>query len=108
MAGKCSRWMPPLAGRAPSPASWAVLGLAAAASLLYLAQHPIALLCGAAALALIWLLDRQSDRADQRRRATRACERAGEDIGTFARAFDRHGPTPLDPWAVRAVWDALS
>jgi hypothetical protein len=35
-----------------------------------------------------------------------ASEREGEDIGTFARAFDRHSE-PFDPWVVRATWDAL-
>jgi hypothetical protein len=33
-------------------------------------------------------------------------ERPGEDIGTFARAFDRR-TQPFDPWVVRATWDAL-
>ena len=33
-------------------------------------------------------------------------ERAGEDIGTFARGFDRRAE-PFDPWVVRATWDAL-
>ena len=33
-------------------------------------------------------------------------ERQGEDIGTFAKAFDRRAPE-FDPWVVRAVWDAL-
>jgi hypothetical protein len=35
-----------------------------------------------------------------------AGERKGEDIGTFARAFDRRSE-PFDPWVVRATWDAL-
>jgi acyl carrier protein len=35
-----------------------------------------------------------------------ALERAGEDIGTFARAFDRRNE-PFDPWVVRATWDSL-
>jgi hypothetical protein len=35
-----------------------------------------------------------------------AAERAGEDIGTFARAFDRRTEA-FDPWVVRATWDAL-
>jgi hypothetical protein len=35
-----------------------------------------------------------------------AATRAGEDVGTFAQAFDRHRPD-FDPWVVRAVWDAL-
>jgi hypothetical protein len=33
-------------------------------------------------------------------------ERKNEDIGTFARAFDRRSE-PFDPWVVRATWDAL-
>ncbi len=32
--------------------------------------------------------------------------REGEDVGTFARAFDRRAG-PLDPWAVRAVWNTV-
>ena len=32
--------------------------------------------------------------------------RSGEDIGTFARAFDRRSPD-FDPWVIRAVWDAM-
>src|SRR5579872_482881 len=35
-----------------------------------------------------------------------ANDRSGEDIGTFARAFDRRSE-PFDPWVVRATWDAL-
>lgn len=30
-----------------------------------------------------------------------------EDIGSFARAFDRRASEHLDPWAIRAVWNAL-
>lgn len=32
--------------------------------------------------------------------------RQGEDIGTFARSFNRRDE-PFDPWVVRATWDAL-
>ena len=35
-----------------------------------------------------------------------AAGRTGEDIGTFARGFDRR-TEPFDPWVVRATWDAL-
>ncbi|HET7585858.1 MAG TPA: hypothetical protein VFK13_13160 [Gemmatimonadaceae bacterium] len=42
-----------------------------------------------------------------RRRIQRlAAARAGEDIGAFARAFDRQSD-PFDPRVVRAVWEAL-
>jgi hypothetical protein len=35
-----------------------------------------------------------------------AASRVGEDIGTFAREFDRRAPG-FDPHVARAVWDAL-
>jgi hypothetical protein len=35
-----------------------------------------------------------------------AAKRLNEDIGTFARSFDRRNE-PFDPWVVRATWDAL-
>jgi hypothetical protein len=51
-----------------------------------------------------------SSAALERRRAVRIgpllSSRKGEDIGTFALAFDRHRG-PLDPWAIRAVWNAI-
>jgi hypothetical protein len=49
--------------------------------------------------AVVWLYQ------DLRLRRVSA-ERQGEDIGTFAKAFDRRAPE-FDPWVVRAVWDAL-
>jgi hypothetical protein len=42
----------------------------------------------------------------ERRFGRLARQRKGEDIGTFARAFDRRGKD-FDPLVVRAVWDAL-
>jgi hypothetical protein len=45
--------------------------------------------------------------AESRRRLRRlVAERPREDIGTFARAFDRRGES-FSPHVVRAVWDAL-
>ena len=41
-----------------------------------------------------------------RRLKNLAAGRQGEDIGTFARGFDRRNE-PFDPHVVRAVWDAL-
>jgi len=43
----------------------------------------------------------------ERRLARKADDRQAEDIGTFARAFDRRSPN-FDPWVVRATWDALA
>jgi hypothetical protein len=43
----------------------------------------------------------------QRRHIGRmAAERRAENIGTFARAFDRRAE-PFDPWVLRATWDAI-
>ena len=42
---------------------------------------------------------------DRRRLRALASTRAGEDIGSFARAFR---PNAVDMWIVRAVWDALA
>ena len=47
-------------------------------------------------------------RVDLRRWRARGASRRGEDIGTFAKAFDRKGPAPFDPRVVRATWDALA
>jgi hypothetical protein len=47
-------------------------------------------------------------RADARRWRERSASRRGEDIGTFARAFDRKGGSLFDPRVVRATWDALA
>lgn len=47
-------------------------------------------------------------RTEARRWRQRAAVRGQEDIGTFARAFDRRGPEPFDPRVIRAVWDALA
>jgi hypothetical protein len=43
---------------------------------------------------------------EKRYRATLTAERQGEDIGTFARSFDRRSKH-FDPWVIRATWDAL-
>lgn len=54
-------------------------------------------------LLLAWVVGGRSLARNERRIAN---ERKGEDIGTFARAFDRRAE-PFDPWVVRATWDAL-
>jgi hypothetical protein len=57
----------------------------------------------ALALAVIWFVSWLYE--DRRlRRISEA--RIGEDIGTFAKAFDRRAPG-FDPFVIRAVWDAL-
>lgn len=101
-----SRWMPAYQdpGAAPlSRAAMAILLALAAGALWYLARHPVGILVGGVFVSLVWLHGRVNDR----RLARRAAARTGEDIGSFARAFDRRAPT-FDPRVVRAVWDALA
>jgi hypothetical protein len=47
-------------------------------------------------------------RTDARRWRLRAAARTTEDIGTFARGFDRKGAEPFDPRVIRATWEALA
>ena len=101
-----SRWMPrnePPRGGTASRVALAVLGLAALWAVWYLAHHPVGAAVTSAFVGAVWLIGRLLDR----RLARLARERPGEDIGTFARAFDRRAST-FDPWVVRAVWDALA
>ena len=115
-----SRWMPPRPPPARSRVDRAI-GFVLAAVLLGVAswgavqivQHPlIALAIGLPIGVLLWLGGRSARAAHSRWAATRrAAIRPGEDIGTFARAFDRRGGlapgVAFDPWAVRAVWEGL-
>jgi hypothetical protein len=61
---------------------------------------------GRVVIALVLVVSVVLDRAHHRKLQRLASERRGEDIGTFARAFDRRRE-PFDPWVVRAVWDAM-
>lgn len=98
-----SRWMPQYAEPKAGPLSRVVLVVLAAGVLWYLLRHPLGFLVGGTLVGLVWLVSIGLDR----RLARRARERAGEDLCTFARAFDRRSPH-FDPWIVRAVWDALA
>ena len=98
-----SRWMPPYEHASLGPRGRFVLAVVALGALIVLALHPSAAVIALGVvgfLALVTLL--------LNGRISRwASDRAGENIGTFARAFDRRAPT-FDPWVVRAVWDALA
>ena len=98
-----SRWMLPAERRTVNyKAVLAILLTLAACSVWYLALHPWGILVGGIGVGIVtlgtaWL---------NFRLAQRAKERPGEDIGSFARAFNRRDPS-FDPWILRAVWDAL-
>jgi hypothetical protein len=100
---KFSRWMPPAANPPMTLAGWFVLVGLAAAAVAAIVAWPNAMGLGIVALLIFVLVGTY---AGNRRLRRLAAERAGEDIGTFARAFDRRAE-PFDPWVVRATWDAL-
>jgi hypothetical protein len=106
MHGKFSRWIGPLPSSEAKLGPWAWLALAgiAAISLYCLLVHPFGTMSVVAAFTGVSLL--QEYKRSQRVRAL-LDERPNEDIGTFARAFNRRGSDPVDPWAIRAVWNAL-
>jgi hypothetical protein len=91
-SSKFSRWMPPVTEPRPSEFAWGIGALLLPRLWVLLAAiRPLV-------LGVHSRLERQIRRV--------AAERAGEDIGTFARAFDRRAE-PFDPWVVRSTWDAL-
>ena len=101
-----SRWMPPTPQQSAGPSFCPMLILVigvVAAGVGWVLVHEPAVRIVAAVLLLLAIVGTM---ADTRRRRRLAIERAGEDIGTFARAFDRRRE-PFDAWVVRAVWDEL-
>src|SRR3954468_7641617 len=95
---KFSRWMPPLTKPPLTVSDHIILGFFIV---------PLLILGAVAALPLVILSNFWAFLWKEECPLTRiASERAGEDIGTFARAFDRR-TAPFDPWVVRAIWDAL-
>lgn len=101
---KFSRWMPPLTKSTSRTAvQWIVLGVVVLALLAIAVNWPIhfALIFGTGFVVSLLI-----NIATNRRLRQLAHERQGEDIGTFARAFDRR-TEPFDPWVVRATWEAL-
>jgi len=101
--GHFSRWMPPAPQPTPSEAGGVVLALLTLGLVFLIVRSFIvaALVLAALAAVTVALNARRAKRL-----ARLADARAGEDIGTFARAFDRRA-SEFDPWAVRAVWDVL-
>src|SRR5438105_187153 len=100
---KFSRWMPPVS-KPPSTffellGGFGLLGALVAAVIAWpLPMGGILAVLLVGTLVMIPVDNRYFQRL--------ASQRVGEDIGTFARAFDRRNE-PFDPWVVRATWDAL-
>jgi len=102
-----SRWMPPatrtqasLVGRL---VGWLVLVAFLATAVAVIVAWPIAVGIFLGAFVVITVV---ANNARHRRLRRLAAARIGEDIGTFARAFDRR-TSSFDPWVVRATWEAL-
>lgn len=107
---KFSRWMPPLQPPPFGIGDWiaVVVIVALLAGFLGFVGWAVFLspVCFGGAVLLFlspWMLAARSSSRHDRRIAN---ERTGEDIGTFARAFDRR-TEPFDALVVRATWDAL-
>jgi hypothetical protein len=83
---------------------WLVLAAVVAAILSVFVAHPISTGAGIGALTLITII---AERTRTMRLRGISKDREGEDIGSFARSFNRRDGAQLDPWAIRAVWNAL-
>ena len=104
MHARFSRWIGLRLERRPGAIGWLVLAGIAGALLFALIAHPVGTVSVFITFAGVTLL---LDRKRTRRVRVLADERTNEDIGSFARAFKRRGSDPVDPWAIRAVWNAL-
>ncbi len=100
---KFSRHMPPLEDPPDTLVPWFFLAVFVAVLLTVLVALPIPIGLFLSAIVLMQIVGTITHDRYLRRLAE---ERKGEDIGTFARAFNRHSE-PFDPWVVRATWDIL-
>lgn len=102
-----SRWMPPLPATPLRIRDWivllAIIGGILAIVVAAFVQTPVSAGIAFLLILLPWSVAARRWGREERRIAS---ERKGEDIGTFARAFDRRADS-FDPWVVRATWDAL-
>jgi len=99
-----SRWLPPAREPAPKWRGWALLGICAVGLAYALVVQPLGSLMLVLGVLLIgWAYDRPRKRHLTLERPTRP----NEDFGSFVRAFDLLGAAPVDPWAVRVVWEAV-
>jgi len=100
-----SRWLLP--AREPATKRWqqgVVLGLCAIGVAYALVVEPLGSLM---LIGGILLLGWAYDRPRTRRLTLERPSRPNEDFGSFVRAFDLIGPAPVDPYAVRVVWEAV-
>lgn len=96
--------MPPAPRRGFPWGDWAVWAVYMSGLVVFALWNPLGWLVVVGVMGLQFLSHRTETQQWQRR----AAARADDDIGTFARAFDRRGPEPFAPRVIRAVWDALA
>ncbi len=106
LRNKFSRWMPP----APKP-KWGfrghVLLVTIVGYLVYLFYVALPFSLLVFVLVPLWMwISKVTSKSEARRLQAKALQRVGEDIGTFARAFNRRAE-PFDTWVIRATWDTL-
>ena len=98
------RWLHP--ARAPSARwrGWALLGICAVGLAYALVVQPLgSLVLIGGSLFFGWLYERPRTQRLQVERPWRP----DDDFGSFVRAFTLDDPVPVDPWAVRVVWEAV-
>jgi hypothetical protein len=99
-----SRW--PSLAREPATTwqGWTLVAVCAVGLAYALIVQPLgSLVLIGGILTLGWLYDRPRPR----RLTIERPSRPNDDFGSFMRAFDQRGPAPVDPWAVRVVWEAV-
>lgn len=101
---RLSRWIGPLPQPQDGVTGWCFLILICGGLTYVLFSHPVVTI---ATVAELLVLSGLLERTWARKVGTVAEPRREEDIGSFARAFNRRGADPIDPWAIRAVWNAL-
>lgn len=99
---RLSRWMKPIHSPHRTVSGFAFVATVLAAVAILAFVYPVA---GVLSLCIVVLGVFSAFDARRRLKALKA-QRVGEDIGTFARAFDRRAPT-FDPLLARAVWDSV-
>jgi hypothetical protein len=99
-----TRWLPPRREPATRWRGWALLGTCAVGLAYALVVQPLGSLVLIGGVLLVgWLYDRPRTPHLTLERPSRP----NEDFLSFVRAFDLDDPEPVDPWAVRVVWEAV-
>ncbi len=100
---KFSRWMPPASRPPMTLGGWFFLAGLLAGAVAATVAWPVVVGFFLGVPVVFMIVGNYVGNRHLRRLAA---ERTGQDLGTFARAFDRR-TQPFDPWVLRATWDAF-